>query len=55
MGKLISICNTDGITIDPLGLRLVAKHVEGSMRDAEMILDQLTASGEEITIEQIND
>lgn len=55
MGKLITICDGEGIEIDPLGLRLIAGHAEGSLRDAETVLEQLSAGGEPITVDQIND
>jgi DNA polymerase-3 subunit gamma/tau len=52
--KLTYICSAEGIHIDPEGLRLIAKVATGSLRDAENLLEQLTAYyGSEIELRQV--
>ncbi|HEY92257.1 MAG TPA: DNA polymerase III subunit gamma/tau [Dehalococcoidia bacterium] len=43
VSKLTHICSAENIHIDPEGLRLIAKFATGSLRDAENLLEQLTA------------
>ncbi|UCG10912.1 MAG: DNA polymerase III subunit gamma/tau [Dehalococcoidia bacterium] len=51
--KLTSICQKEGIKIEPEALRLVAKSATGSLRDAENLLEQLTTYyGTEIGLHQ---
>ncbi|MDP6824900.1 MAG: DNA polymerase III subunit gamma/tau [Dehalococcoidales bacterium] len=40
--KLTSICQAEGIKIEPESLRLIARATIGSLRDAENLLEQLT-------------
>jgi DNA polymerase III subunit gamma/tau len=48
------ICDADGVAVPDAGLRLVARAGEGSMRDAQSLLDRVISfSGEEITVEQV--
>jgi DNA polymerase-3 subunit gamma/tau len=42
VAKLQSICQAEGIKIEPEGLRLIARSATGSLRDAENLLEQLT-------------
>ena len=52
--KLTRICDTEGIHIQPEGLRLIAKAATGSLRDAENLLEQLTTYyGSEIELQQV--
>jgi hypothetical protein len=50
------ICDADGVAVPEAGLRLVARAGEGSMRDAQSLLDRVISfSGEEITVEQVSE
>jgi DNA polymerase-3 subunit gamma/tau len=52
--KLTSICNAEGINIEPEGLRLIARSATGSLRDAENLLEQLTTYyGTEVGLHQV--
>ncbi len=54
--KLSLICRQEGISIEPQSLKLVARSVSGSLRDAENLLQQLVAYyGHEIALEQVQD
>ena len=54
VSKLSHICHQEGIQIEPEGLRLIAKSATGSLRDAENLLEQLTAYyGSEIELQQV--
>jgi DNA polymerase-3 subunit gamma/tau len=54
VAKLTSICNAEGIKIEPEGLRLIARSATGSLRDAENLLEQLTTYyGTEIGLQQV--
>ena len=54
ISKLTSICNAEGIHIEPEGLRLIAKSATGSLRDGENLLEQLTTYyGTEIGLHQV--
>jgi DNA polymerase-3 subunit gamma/tau len=44
--KLSTICQEDGIHIEPAALDLIARSATGSFRDAESLLDQLAAYGD---------
>jgi DNA polymerase-3 subunit gamma/tau len=54
VSKLTRICSAEGIHIEPEALRLVAKAATGSLRDAENLLEQLTAYyGSEVELHQV--
>jgi DNA polymerase-3 subunit gamma/tau len=54
--KLALICQQEGISIEPQSLRLVARSVSGSLRDAENLLQQLVAYyGRQIDVSQVQD
>jgi DNA polymerase-3 subunit gamma/tau len=54
VAKLQSICDAEGIKIEPEGLRLIARSATGSLRDAENLLEQLTTYyGNEIGLPQV--
>jgi len=54
VSKITRICSGEGIHIEPEGLRLIAKVATGSLRDAENLLEQLTAYyGSEIELRQV--
>jgi DNA polymerase-3 subunit gamma/tau len=56
VSKLEHICQTEGIKIEPEGLRLIARSATGSLRDAENLLEQLTTYyGTEIELRQIQE
>jgi DNA polymerase-3 subunit gamma/tau len=53
-GKLSEICGKEGIKIDAEGLRLITRSAQGSLRDAENVLEQLaTFYGKDIGREQV--
>ncbi|MDP3956640.1 MAG: DNA polymerase III subunit gamma/tau [bacterium] len=49
-GKLEAICKAEKIKADEQALELIAIAAEGSLRDAEALLDQLGSSGSEVTL-----
>lgn len=51
--KLERICTQEGIRIQSAALDAIARYASGSFRDAESLLDQLAARGEEITLEDV--
>ena len=54
ISRLTGICEREGITIEPAGLKLIARSATGSMRDAENLLEQLVAYyGTEIKLHQV--
>ncbi len=54
VSKLTHICSAEGIDMEPEGLQLVAKSATGSLRDAENLLEQLTAYyGSKIELHQV--
>jgi len=54
VSKLDSICQSEGIHIEPEGLRLIARSATGSLRDAENLLQQLTTYyGSEVKLQQV--
>jgi len=56
VSKLRHICEKEDISIVPEGLRLIAKSVSGSLRDAENLLQQLvTYYGNQIDVHQVED
>jgi DNA polymerase-3 subunit gamma/tau len=44
--RLVEIADAEGIDAEPAALKLVAARADGSMRDAESLLDQLISVGE---------
>ena len=55
MGRLQDICDAEDVQIDMQGLSLISLQSEGCLRDAENLLERLTASiGKELNIDQIN-
>jgi DNA polymerase-3 subunit gamma/tau len=48
--KLRRICEAEGVTAEPEALDLVARYATGSIRDAESLLDQLMATGGDVTL-----
>ena len=56
VSKLAYICQHEGISIEPQGLRLIARSVSGSLRDAENLLQQLVVYyGDAIEIHQVEE
>jgi len=56
VSKLQHICQNEGVSIEPQGLRLIAKSASGSLRDAENLLQQLVIYyGNRIEIHQVQD
>ena len=54
--KLSLICRQEGLSIEPQSLKLVARSVSGSLRDAENLLQQLVAYyGQQIDLGQVQD
>jgi len=52
--KLVSICSSESINIEPEALKLVAKSATGSLRDAENLLEQLiTFYSNDIKLKQV--
>ncbi|MEZ4870735.1 MAG: DNA polymerase III subunit gamma/tau [Bdellovibrionales bacterium] len=53
---LRTICEADGVTADNEALWVIARQGEGSMRDAQSLLDQvITFSGKDISMEKVVD
>lgn len=52
MQKLQSIAEQEGLTTDDVGLALLAREADGSLRDAESLLDQVVAWSNGIVNEQ---
>ncbi len=53
--NLARICEAEGIQADPAALRAIARNADGSMRDAESVLEQaVTAFGSPLTQEQVH-
>ena len=56
IAQLKAICQAEGISIPEEALLLIVQKADGSMRDAESILDQLVAyTGEVIALELVSD
>ncbi len=56
INHLLQITKEEGITISPLGLRLIAEAAEGSLRDAQSLLDQAVSySGKVIRDEDLKE
>ena len=55
-GRLADITESEGVTVDPEALRLVARHAAGSLRDAENLLEQLVVStADGVTLKQVEE
>ena len=55
MGRLQAICEAEDVQIDNQGLSLISLQSEGCLRDAENLLERLTASiGKKLNVDQIN-
>ncbi|MBT97726.1 MAG: DNA polymerase III subunit gamma/tau [Dehalococcoidia bacterium] len=55
-GRLADITESEGVSVDPEALRLVARHAAGSLRDAENLLQQLVVSaGDGVTLKQVEE
>ncbi|KAK9726712.1 hypothetical protein RND81_05G232400 [Saponaria officinalis] len=48
--RLSKICNQEGLEFEQVALEFIANKSNGSMRDAEMMLDQLSLLGSQITM-----
>ena len=54
MKRLSKIADSEGISIDKGALRLIAFQADGSMRDAESLLDQVISySAEQVTVQEV--
>ncbi len=54
LAKLRTICEREGLAVQPEALEFIARRATGSFRDAESLLDQLSAYGTtEITLAQV--
>ncbi|MBN1369368.1 MAG: DNA polymerase III subunit gamma/tau [Dehalococcoidaceae bacterium] len=54
IAKLQSICQQEGLSIEPEALKLVARSATGSLRDAENLLEQLAGYyGSQVTVSQV--
>ena len=51
-GCLREKCAAEGLKIDEAALDLIARQATGSLRDAISLLDQLTSTGEPVTLDQ---
>jgi DNA polymerase-3 subunit gamma/tau len=51
--KLSRIAKEEGIKIEPGAMELIAAAGEGSLRDAESLLDQMRSSGKEIDLQAV--
>jgi DNA polymerase-3 subunit gamma/tau len=53
-GMLARICQSEGVQADPSALRAISRNADGSMRDAESLLEQaVTSFGSPLTSEQV--
>ena len=50
--RLSKICADEGVTADEAALTLIARQATGAMRDAISMLDQMTAAGNNITLQE---
>jgi DNA polymerase III subunit gamma/tau len=50
--RLQQLVDAEGFNVEPAALTLIARQATGAMRDAVSLLDQLAASGIEITVER---
>ena len=51
VAHLTGLCKQEKLKIEPEALHLIARQATGSMRDAISLLDQLTSTGQKITLE----
>lgn len=51
----MKLSNEENLDVDPEALDLIALNSDGSLRDAEMMLDQLSLLGKRITTSLVND
>ncbi|HMK08830.1 MAG TPA: DNA polymerase III subunit gamma/tau [Anaerolineales bacterium] len=49
---LENLCRTEGLAVEPAALALIARAATGSFRDAISLLDQLSSTGETVTLER---
>ena len=49
---LQSKCAAEGLVVEPRAIDLIARQATGSLRDAISLLDQLTSTGEAVSLEQ---
>ncbi len=53
--QLDKICKAEGIEVEPEALRIIAEKADGSMRDAESLLDQTVSfSGGSVSVEAVS-
>ncbi|MCO5601310.1 hypothetical protein L7F22_055429 [Adiantum nelumboides] len=50
VSKLLTIATQEGMEVDTEAIKLIASTCDGSLRDAEMMLDQLSLLGQKISI-----
>lgn len=53
-GKLTRICAAEGLTAEPAALDLLARYATGSLRDAESLLDQVSAADGAVTVASVH-
>jgi len=54
VGRLVDLAGREALQFEPEALTAIARHATGSLRDAESLLDQLIAYGDEaITLQQV--
>ncbi|NPV77296.1 MAG: DNA polymerase III subunit gamma/tau [Anaerolineae bacterium] len=51
VAHLTELCKQEKLKVEPEALNLIARQATGSMRDAISLLDQLTSTGQKITLE----
>jgi DNA polymerase-3 subunit gamma/tau len=49
------IANKEGLSYEPAALELLAQHGQGSMRDSVSMLDQISGSGQKITVSLVEE
>ena len=55
-GRLAEIAESEGVTVSPEALRLIARYSSGSLRDAENLLEQVAVSyGDGVGLKQVED
>lgn len=53
--RLLGICNTEAVPIDPSALHMIARYAKGGLRDSQSVLDQLLSfCNEKISLEDVN-
>ena len=54
-GQLRKICEQEGLVVEPAALEAIARHGQGSLRDAESVLDMVAAfSGGKVTLADVD-